>query len=134
MHLFASPEQRSVLNEIGGLMSLLEGHGDVTMDRAAAGRVPSAERFARVLRERRKSQHGVAKLVQRLVGIEAKLAQYEAGERFIAAVETAGGPHVIDRCWERPENLPDDGRDPRSRAVAVADGRQRRGRLTGTGA
>jgi coenzyme F420 biosynthesis associated uncharacterized protein len=106
VHLFASPEQRSVLNEIGGLMSLLEGHGDVTMDRAAAGRVPSAERFARVLRERRKSQHGVAKLVQRLVGIEAKLAQYEAGERFIDAVETTAGRHVIDRCWEQPANLP----------------------------
>ena len=46
----------SVLNEIGGLMTLLEGHGDVTMDRAGAGRVPSAERFARVLRERRRSR------------------------------------------------------------------------------
>ena len=87
-------------------MSLLEGHGDVTMDRAAAGRVPSAERFARVLRERRRNQHGVGKIVQRLLGIEAKLAQYEAGERFIAAIETAAGRRAIDRCWEQPANLP----------------------------
>src|SRR5438445_10489546 len=36
-----------------GLMSLLEGHGDITMDRAAADRIPSADRFARVLRQRR---------------------------------------------------------------------------------
>jgi coenzyme F420 biosynthesis associated uncharacterized protein len=106
VHLLATPEQRSVLNDIGGLMSLLEGHGDVTMDRAAAGRVPSAERFARVLRERRHNQHGLARIVQRLLGIEAKLAQYEAGERFIAAVEAAAGPMAIDRCWERPANLP----------------------------
>jgi len=106
VNLLATPEQRSVLNDIGGLMSLLEGHGDVTMDRAAAGRVPSAERFARVLRERRRNQHGVAKIVQRLLGIEAKLAQYEAGERFIAAIEAAAGPHAIDRCWEQPANLP----------------------------
>src|SRR4051812_34906292 len=106
VHLLATPEQRSVLNEIGGLMSLLEGHGDVTMDRAAAGRVPSAERFARVLRERRRNQHGLARIVQRLLGIEAKLDQYEAGERFIAAVEAAAGPMAIDRCWERPANLP----------------------------
>ena len=34
---------------IGGLMSLLEGHGDVTMNRAAGDLVPDAERFARVL-------------------------------------------------------------------------------------
>ena len=106
VNLLATPEQRSVLNDIGGLMSLLEGHGDVTMDRAAAGRVPSAERFARVLRERRRNQHGVAKIVQRLLGIEAKLAQYEAGERFIAAIEAAAGPHASDRCWEQPANLP----------------------------
>jgi coenzyme F420 biosynthesis associated uncharacterized protein len=106
VHLLATPEQRSVLNDIGGLMSLLEGHGDVTMDRAAAGRIPSAERFARVLRERRRNQHGVARVVQRLLGIEAKLAQYEAGERFIAAIEAAAGSMAVDRCWEGPANLP----------------------------
>ena len=34
-------------------MSLLEGHGDVTMDRAGADRIPNAARFGRVLRQRR---------------------------------------------------------------------------------
>ena len=43
-----------------GLMSLLEGHGDVTMDRAGADHIPSAERFGRVLRERRASAKPVA--------------------------------------------------------------------------
>ncbi len=43
--LVASPEQRATLNEIGGMMALLEGHGDVTMDRAGAGRVLAAKRF-----------------------------------------------------------------------------------------
>ena len=40
--LLATPEQRVMLDKIGGLMSLLEGHGDVTMDRAGAGLIPSA--------------------------------------------------------------------------------------------
>ncbi len=106
VHLLATPDQRAVLNKIGGLMSLLEGHGDVTMDRAAAGRVPSAERFSRVLRERRRAGGGLAKLLQRLLGIEAKLAQYEAGERFIAAIEAAAGRRAVERCWARSEDLP----------------------------
>ncbi len=42
MAVFASPEQRLVLDRVAGLMSLLEGHGDVTMDRAGADQIPSA--------------------------------------------------------------------------------------------
>jgi uncharacterized protein (DUF2342 family) len=34
------------------------------------------------------------------------MAQYEQGERFIAAVERAGGPTLLERAWEGPENLP----------------------------
>lgn len=104
--LLATPEQRAVLNQISGMMSLLEGHGDVTMDRAGAGLIPSAERFARTLRARRGSSKGVAKFLQRLIGIEAKLNQYQDGEDFIAAVEAAGGTTLLDRAWEGPENLP----------------------------
>jgi coenzyme F420 biosynthesis associated uncharacterized protein len=105
--VFATPEQRQLLDSIGGLMALLEGHGDVTMDRAAGpDRLPQAERFARILRERRRNQSGPARLLQRLVGLEAKLAQYEQGERFIAAVEAAGGPALLDQAWVGPEHLP----------------------------
>lgn len=104
--LFASDEQRAALEQVGGLMSLLEGHGDVTMDRAGAHLIPSAERFSRVLRQRRQQSRGLVKLIQSLVGLEAKLAQYEQGEDFIEAVEAVGGPEVLDRAWEGPEWLP----------------------------
>lgn len=104
--LLASPEQRAVLDQVAGLMSLLEGHGDVTMDRAGVGHVPSADRFGRVLRARRNSARGLTKLAQRLLGFDAKLNQYAAGERFITAVEAAGGPELLDRAWEAPDLLP----------------------------
>jgi len=104
--LFATPEQREVLDRIAGLMSLLEGHGDVTMDRAGGDRIPSAERFGRVLRARRQSAAGISKLLQRLIGLDAKLAQYEQGERFIEAVERVGGERVLDRAFASAESLP----------------------------
>jgi coenzyme F420 biosynthesis associated uncharacterized protein len=104
--LLATPEQQDVLDRVAGLMSLLEGHGDVTMDRAGAHLIPNAARFSRVLRERRRSATGGAKLLQKLLGIEAKLAQYEQGERFIAAVEQAGGTQLLDHAWRGPEWLP----------------------------
>jgi coenzyme F420 biosynthesis associated uncharacterized protein len=106
MGILATPEQRQALDKISGMMSLLEGHGDVTMDRAGLGHVPNAERFGRVLRQRRQQTRGVVKLLQRLVGIEAKLQQYAQGEAFIETVEAAGGSALLDRAFERPENLP----------------------------
>ncbi len=104
--LLATPEQHEVLQRIGGLMSLLEGHGDVTMDRAGADQIPSAARFGRVLRQRRQDLRPAARLLQRLVGLEAKINQYEQGEKFIAAVEAAGGPSLLERAFEGPEQLP----------------------------
>ena len=104
--LMATPEQRAVLDQVSGMMSLLEGHGDVTMDRAGAGLVPSADRFSRVLRQRRESARGLARLIQQLLGLDAKLNQYAQGERFIAAVERVGGQTLLRRAWEEPANLP----------------------------
>ncbi|HEY6533094.1 MAG TPA: zinc-dependent metalloprotease [Acidimicrobiales bacterium] len=106
VNLIAGPEQRAVLDKVSGMMSLLEGHGDVTMDRAGEGLVPSAERFGRVLRQRRESARGLNRLVQQLIGLEAKLSQYAEGEAFIAAVERAGGQRLLNRAWEEPGNLP----------------------------
>jgi coenzyme F420 biosynthesis associated uncharacterized protein len=103
--LLATPEQFQAIQEIGGLMSLLEGHGDITMDRAGADRIPNAPRFAKALRERRR-QRGMSKVLSVLIGLDAKLRQYEQGERFIEAVEKAGGPEMLARVWTGPQWLP----------------------------
>ena len=89
-------------------MSLLEGHGDVTMTRAAGrARAGSADRFARILTERRQArQPVVAPRPAASPGWRAKLNQYAAGERFIEAVEAVGGSRMVDICWKSPEQLP----------------------------
>jgi coenzyme F420 biosynthesis associated uncharacterized protein len=104
--LFATDEQLAVLQQIGGMMSLLEGHGDVTMDRAAKDRIPSAERFSRVLKQRRAKASPGAKLFQQVIGLEAKMNQYAQGEAFIEAVEEVGGKGLLATAWEGPDRLP----------------------------
>jgi len=76
------------------------------MDRAGTSSVPDAAWFGRVMRERRRRAGRPARLLQQLVGIEAKLRQYEQGERFIKAVEDEGGRQLLSRVWEGPEMLP----------------------------
>lgn len=75
------------------------------MDRAGAHLLPSAPRFSTVLRQRREST-GAAKLLRQLAGIEAKMRQYEEGERFIAAIEERRGVRFIDQAWSSAANLP----------------------------
>ena len=103
----SSPEQQVALDRIAGLMSLLEGHGDVTMGRAGEGIVHGADRMAGVMADRRRNASGVTQLFQKIVGLEAKLAQYAQGEAFIGAVEAYGGTALLDRVWEDPSHLPD---------------------------
>ena len=105
--LLATPEQRDVIDQIGGLMSLLEGHGDITMNRAGIGHVPSADRFAGVLQQRRANANLVQRTIQRLLGLEAKLNQYKQGEEFIEEIERlGGGKDAIAPVWRGPTWLP----------------------------
>lgn len=122
--LFASSDQLATLRDAQALMSLLEGHGDVVMGRAASAQIPGAEHFAATLHERRNSSTGLTKLLQQALGVEAKMRQYAEGERFVEAVETSGGGELLARVWTGPEMLPslEEIRDP-SRWIARAGGR-----------
>jgi coenzyme F420 biosynthesis associated uncharacterized protein len=106
MGVLATPEQKLALSKISGMMSLLEGHGDVTMDRAGAAEVPGAASFSKVLHERRTNTRGLTKVMSRLLGLEAKMRQYAEGEVFVESVEAAGGPELLARVWRGPEWLP----------------------------
>jgi coenzyme F420 biosynthesis associated uncharacterized protein len=104
MGLFATPDQRRLIDRIQALMSLLEGHGHVVMDRIGSRELVSQQRMSRVLKARRKDPRMAAFL--RLTGLEMKMKQYEWGEAFIHTVERHAGFHAVDRVWEGPDRLP----------------------------
>ena len=134
--MLATPEQRLALSKISGMMSLLEGHGDVTMDRAGAAEVPGAATFSRVLHERRANARGFTKVMSRLLGLEAKMRQYAEGEQFVESVEAAGGPELLAGSGAVRSGCP---RWPKSAARVsgwrgpVARWRERRGRRLAAG-
>jgi coenzyme F420 biosynthesis associated uncharacterized protein len=103
--LLATPEQRGVISQVQALMSLLEGHGNVVMNHLGRRHVVGQERMARVLQARRQAR-GLGAQVQKLLGLEMKMRQYEVGESFVDAVERAAGLEAIDAAWRGPEWLP----------------------------
>lgn len=104
MGLLATPDQRALIDEVQALMSLLEGHGHVVMDRIGARELVGQHRMSRILKARRTDPRTAAFF--RVTGLEMKLKQYEMGERFIHAVERQAGFRALDSVWEGPEHLP----------------------------
>jgi coenzyme F420 biosynthesis associated uncharacterized protein len=103
--LLATPEHRGTIAKVQSLMTLLEGHGNRVMNELGARHVQGQARMARVLETRRRSS-GMTGIFHKLVGLEAKLRQYEVGEAFVAAIEAEAGPRAIDAAWRGPEWLP----------------------------
>jgi coenzyme F420 biosynthesis associated uncharacterized protein len=102
--LFASSEQSAVIDKVQALMSLLEGHGHVVMDRLGAEHLRSQARMSRVLKARRKDKRTAAFF--RLIGMEMKMIQYESGERFIKAVEREAGWDSVAIAFRGVGSLP----------------------------
>jgi coenzyme F420 biosynthesis associated uncharacterized protein len=102
--LFASPAQSAVVDKVQALMSLLEGHGHVVMDRVGAERLKSQPRMSRILKNRRTDRRTAAFF--RLTGMEMKLRQYQQGERFVLAVEREAGWETVSLAFTDAGHLP----------------------------
>ena len=120
MGLFGTPEQNAVIDRVQALMSLLEGHGHVVMDRAGADRLKSQDRMSRVLKARRRDRRTAAFF--RLTGLEMKMKQYKQGEQFVLGVEREAGWESIGLAFRGASSLPDlsEIRDPKSWLRRVA--------------
>ena len=101
-----TPQQREAFGKTQALMSLLEGYSNHVMNAAGARLLPTFaeihERF-----ERRGERRGpLERAILRVTGLDLKLEQYAAGERFADAVIARRGREILNRVWEGPEMLP----------------------------
>ena len=102
--LVATPAERRQLDKVQALMSLLEGHGHVVMDRIGARHLVTWRRMSSLVARRRDNPRVAALL--RLTGLEMKMRQYEEGRDFILHVAERAGWSAVDRAWESPDTLP----------------------------
>ncbi|MGH3586322.1 MAG: zinc-dependent metalloprotease, partial [Pseudonocardia sp.] len=106
LDLLQSPEQKAILDRITGVMSLLEGHADVVMDGVGPEVIPSVAEIRRKFNERRKGAGPFDRILRRLLGLEAKMAQYRNGAAFVRGVVDQVGMDGFNKVWVAPENLP----------------------------
>jgi coenzyme F420 biosynthesis associated uncharacterized protein len=106
LDVFSTPEQRVVMDRITGVMSLLEGHADVVMDGVGPSVIPSVEEIRTKFNKRRKGAGYLDRVLRRLLGMDAKMAQYRDGAAFVRRVVDTVGMDGFNAVWAEPANLP----------------------------
>jgi coenzyme F420 biosynthesis associated uncharacterized protein len=101
-----SGSRRELLDRIQGVMGVVEGHAEHVMDIVGAAALPSLDELRSALDRRRQERSPLLALLERLIGLEAKLRQYEDGKRFCDAVADTAGAPALHRVFDGPEQLP----------------------------
>lgn len=106
LDVVGTPEQKALLDGLTGVMSLLEGHADVVMDGVGPTVIPSVKKIRSAFNERRKGVGVLDRLLRRVLGLDAKMAQYRDGAAFVRGVVGKAGMPGFNVVWESPEHLP----------------------------
>jgi coenzyme F420 biosynthesis associated uncharacterized protein len=104
--LVADPRRREQIDRLQATMSVIEGHAEHVMDAAAGDLGGELARLRDRLDRRRAQRGGIGELIARLLGMEAKLRQYELGKAFCDAIVAQAGRRALISLWDSPEQLP----------------------------
>jgi coenzyme F420 biosynthesis associated uncharacterized protein len=106
LDLFTSVEQRTIIDRVTAVMSLLEGHADVVMDGVGPSVVPSVGTIRSRFDKRRKGRSQADRVLRRLLGLDAKMRQYADGAAVVNAVVERVGMAGFNAVWSAPDRLP----------------------------
>jgi len=106
LRLTLGEDRWRLVERMQAAMSLIEGHAEHTMDVIGADVLPSLPRLRNAMNRRRASRGLPWRVLERLLGLELKMRQYEQGRRFCDAVVQQGGPEALALAWRGPDSLP----------------------------
>ncbi|WP_394614330.1 zinc-dependent metalloprotease [Lentzea sp. JNUCC 0626] len=106
IELIQSPQQKAVLDRLIALSTLLEGHADHVMDAVGPSVVPSVSTIRTRFSARRKGGGLMDRILRTVMGVEAKVRQYEEGAEFTSYVVERVGMDGFNAIWTSADTLP----------------------------
>jgi coenzyme F420 biosynthesis associated uncharacterized protein len=104
--LVQTKEQRALLGRMQSAMAVVEGYSEHVMDAIAPAAIPGHEPLRAAMDARRRSRSAPERLIERLLGLNLKMRQYEQGKVFCDGVVSQGGIDALNRVWSSHEALP----------------------------
>jgi coenzyme F420 biosynthesis associated uncharacterized protein len=99
-------ERGGVLESVQAFMALLEGYAEHVMDAVGATLLSDLDAMRDAMDRRRTERSGLLRLLEKLIGLDMKIRQYQQGKAFCDAVVARGGISALNRAWAGPEALP----------------------------
>src|SRR3954463_11687774 len=78
--LVQTREQRAIMDQVQAAMSVIEGYSEHVMDAVGSDVLPAYEGLRDAMERRRRSRSAPERVLQRLLGFEMKMRQYEQGK------------------------------------------------------
>ena len=98
--------QRASFQRTQALMALLEGYSNHVMHAAGEQILPGFDELHARFERRNEHRGALERMIMRLTGLDLKMEQYAAGERFVDAVLARRDRAFLNRVWTGPETLP----------------------------
>ncbi len=99
-------ERRAVLESAQAFMALLEGYAEHVMDAVGASLLSDLDAMRGAMDRRRTERSGLLRVLERLIGLDLKIRQYQQGKAFCDGVVARGGISALNRAWAGPDALP----------------------------
>ncbi len=106
MALIQNGEQRKIMDSVQAAMAVVEGYSEHVMDAVGEQVLPEYAGLRDAMDRRRASRSTPERILQKLLGFDLKMRQYEVGKRFCDAVAQKAGIEGLNRVWDSPDALP----------------------------
>lgn len=104
--LLGSSHDPAALAPIQAFLAFIEGFGDHTVRSAAGDLIPQLDTIEAAVNLRRAEPNEAEQFLQQLLGLRLDRHLATDAARFCDDVSRRWGPEVIDKLWEKPEELP----------------------------